>query len=101
MRNGEPLQQKPLKKKSKFPVVTIRPGSSKRRTREDIIKSGAYVREKFRPLVPVMDREKAKKHLQVGLELSKSLIFVQLKISSCVSGKYFFILGYFGFWCRR
>lgn len=67
LRNGEPLAPVQKKKNSsnKLPVVTIRPGSSKRRTKEDIIKSGAYVREKFRPLVPIVDREKAKKHLQV------------------------------------
>lgn len=74
LRNGEPLvEEKTAKKNSKMPGVMIRPGSSKRRTREDIIKSGAYVREQFRPLVPAIDREKAKKHLQVGLQFLKLL----------------------------
>lgn len=75
LRNGEPFpQEKTVRKSSKIPPVTIRPGSSKRRTREDIVKSGAYIREKFKPLAPTIDRDKAKKHLQVGL---KSSILVQ------------------------
>lgn len=81
LRNGEPLvEKKTPKKSSKMPEVTIRPGSSKRRTREDIVKSGAYVREKFRPLVPTIDREKAKKHLQVCLQFLKSF-FTKFKVS--------------------
>lgn len=51
LRNGEPL---PIlggtsrRSRTKIPEVTIRPGSSRRRSRDEIISSGAYEREPFR-----------------------------------------------------
>lgn len=67
LRNGEPLPSPnsagSINSKRK-PKILIRPGSSKRRTREDIVKSGAYEREKFVPEHPKVDREEQKKRLQ-------------------------------------
>lgn len=51
LRNGEPLPflgGTSRRSKTKIPEVTIRPGSSRRRSRDDIISSGAYERESFR-----------------------------------------------------
>lgn len=51
LRNGEPLPKPNGNAKRghrKIPEVTIRPGSSKRRSRNDIISSGAYERDIFR-----------------------------------------------------
>ncbi|XP_074030592.1 UPF0193 protein EVG1 homolog [Leptinotarsa decemlineata] len=66
LRNGEPLPPISHTSRSRvnIPEVTIRPGSSKRRTRETIVQSGAYEREEFRPHHPVVDREKEKERLQ-------------------------------------
>ncbi|XP_050298553.1 UPF0193 protein EVG1 homolog [Anthonomus grandis grandis] len=65
LRNGEPLPvpgARP-KKNTKIPKVTIRPGSSRRRSKEDIVNSGAYERETYRSNVPLMDREREKDKL--------------------------------------
>ncbi|KAK4874562.1 hypothetical protein RN001_013922 [Aquatica leii] len=51
----------------------IRPGSSKRRTQDTIINSGAYIREKFVPKFPKVDRDKAKKHLQDLMAYGKDI----------------------------
>ncbi|XP_030760632.1 UPF0193 protein EVG1 homolog [Sitophilus oryzae] len=61
LRNGEPLpplQRKMSRPKNNIPEVTIRPGSSKRRSREAILLSGAYEKDIFRPIKPGMDRER-------------------------------------------
>lgn len=55
------------------PPIVIRPGSSKKRSQSTIVQSGAYVREKFVPLHPKIDREKVKKHLQDFMAYGKEL----------------------------
>lgn len=97
LRNGEPLVEK-KPKKNQLPLVTIRPGSSKRRTREDIIKSGAYVREKFKPLVPTMDREKAKKHLQVVLNIIFKSVMCVKAVFNFINNPAFLLLQHPFFW---
>lgn len=67
LRNGEPLpslSKMTSRNNPRIPEVTIRPGSSKRRSRQSIIESGVYEREKFHPIVPIVDREKEKEKLQ-------------------------------------
>ncbi|XP_044759581.1 UPF0193 protein EVG1 homolog [Coccinella septempunctata] len=49
--------------KKRLPKVTIRPGSSKRRSYDSIIKSGALEREAFVPK-PLINREVEKRRLQ-------------------------------------
>lgn len=75
LRNGEPLKSpKPTRRnfgEPDLPEVTIRPGSSKRRTIDTIIRSGAYEREKFVPEHPKVDREQAIKELQNVLAYGK------------------------------
>ncbi|KAF7278949.1 UPF0193 protein EVG1 homolog [Rhynchophorus ferrugineus] len=61
LRNGEPLP--PLGRqiqnyKNTISKVTIRPGSSKRRSRQSIISSGAYEIEPYRPTKPGIDRQR-------------------------------------------
>lgn len=75
LRNGEPLRTpKPQREfgKPRLPKVTIRPGSSRRRSIDSILKSGAYDREKFIPLHPAVNREQAIKHLQNLLTYGKN-----------------------------
>lgn len=74
LRTGEPLT--PARSRlgvnsSRIPKVTIRPGTSKRRSRETIVQSGAYERERFVSGHPKVDRDKAKKHLQDMLAFGK------------------------------
>ncbi|KAL1494217.1 hypothetical protein ABEB36_009847 [Hypothenemus hampei] len=75
LRNGEPLpcSHKVYNRNSKLPPVTIRPGSSKRRSRSDIISSGAYERELFRPNYPVVDREREKEKLANKMAYNKDI----------------------------
>lgn len=83
LRNGEPLP--PVRKvssnsKSNIPRVTIRPVSSKRRSRDTIIKSGVYEREKYYPLHPKVDREKEKEKLQDKMAYNKEIRVVKAKV---------------------
>ncbi|XP_017770947.1 PREDICTED: UPF0193 protein EVG1 homolog [Nicrophorus vespilloides] len=69
LRSGEPLPSLAVGERkggsrNREPKVYIRPGSSKRRSLDSILKSGAYSREQFTPTVPRVDREKAKEELQ-------------------------------------
>ncbi|RZB39072.1 UPF0193 protein EVG1 -like, partial [Asbolus verrucosus] len=79
LRNGEPLPLPSsrtgdeLKARRKPPTVLVRPGSSKRRTRETILKSGAYEREKFVPKHSRIDREKEKNRLQNRMAFGKDV----------------------------
>lgn len=73
LRNGEPLTTTRSTGKlssRKTPPVLIRPGSPRRRTRDTIVKMGAYEREKFVPQ-PIVDREEAKRRLQDLLAFGK------------------------------
>lgn len=70
LRNGEPLPLPTSRsadelsvRRNPLPKIAIRPGSSRRRTRETILKSGAYERERFVRLEPTLDREKEKNRL--------------------------------------
>ncbi|CAH1100455.1 unnamed protein product [Psylliodes chrysocephalus] len=65
LRNNEPLPSlsEPPSRTARYPV-TIRPGSSKKRSMDTIIKSGVYEREQFKPIHPLVDREKEKEKLQ-------------------------------------
>lgn len=82
LRNGEPLP--PVRRisnsKSNVPPVIIRPGSSKRRSRDTIIKSGVYEREKYFPLHPKVDREKEKEKLQDKMAYNKSVQVTKAKV---------------------
>ncbi|KAJ8923380.1 hypothetical protein NQ315_001938 [Exocentrus adspersus] len=83
LRNGEPLpsiRSSSSRHKSNLPPVTIRPGSSKRRSRETIINSGVYEREKFYPLHPRVDREKEKEKLQEKMAYNKEIKITKAKI---------------------
>ncbi|KAF2898120.1 hypothetical protein ILUMI_08062 [Ignelater luminosus] len=78
LRSGEPLpplhnNNKKSGNSSRYPTVTVRPGTSKKRSQYTIIKSGAYEREKFVPQHPKVDREKAKKHLQDYMAFGKDV----------------------------
>lgn len=77
LRSGEPLPPLHNNRKSgnssKYPTVTIRPGTSKKRSQYTILNSGAYEREQFVPLHPKVDREKAKKHLQDHMAFGKDV----------------------------
>ncbi|KAF5302527.1 hypothetical protein FQR65_LT00899 [Abscondita terminalis] len=53
--------------------LLIRPGSSKRRSRDAILNSGAYNREKFIPRLPKVDRDQAKRHLQDLMTYGKDI----------------------------
>lgn len=67
LRNGEPLpslSRMTTRSNTRIPEVTIRPGSSKRRSQLTIINSGVYEREKFHRTVPVIDRQKEIEKLQ-------------------------------------
>lgn len=75
LRNGEEMRTPKSEhnfEKSRFPKVTIRPGSSRRRSIDSILQSGAYEREKFVPLHPAVNREQAIKHLQNVLAYDKN-----------------------------
>ncbi|ERL88423.1 UPF0193 protein EVG1 homolog [Dendroctonus ponderosae] len=89
LRNGQPLPtsiNSSRQKRSQIPEVTIRPGSSRRRSRNDIISSGAYEREPFRPTYPVIDREKEKVKLanmmayNRDIEVKKSRVIKKIEI---------------------
>lgn len=76
LRNGEPLPS--LSKKytgnnPHIPEITIRPGSSKRRSQQTIIQSGAYEREKFHHTVPFVNREKEIERLQNKMSYSEDI----------------------------
>ncbi|CAH1154489.1 unnamed protein product [Phaedon cochleariae] len=75
LRNGEPLPGtiKHHHQNTHMPEITLRPNSSKRRSRESIINSGAYQVEKFLSNVPVMDREKEKEKLQNRMAFNKDV----------------------------
>ncbi|KAJ8951564.1 hypothetical protein NQ318_020440 [Aromia moschata] len=64
LRNGEPLppirNSSSVRRNSRIPEVTIRPGSSKRRTRDTIVQSGVYERDRFQPMHPKIDRGEGK-----------------------------------------
>ncbi|XP_063904603.1 UPF0193 protein EVG1 homolog [Zophobas morio] len=79
LRNGEPLplptsrSSGQVSSRKKLPLVVIRPGSSKRRSRDMILKSGAYEREKYIPREPPVDREKEKSKLQNKMAFGKEV----------------------------
>ncbi|KRT78199.1 hypothetical protein AMK59_6937, partial [Oryctes borbonicus] len=69
LRTGDPLpsihsDRGDYRQRVQQPPLIIRPGSSKRRTRTDIVNSGAYEREKFVPDHSKEDREVLKARLQ-------------------------------------
>lgn len=67
LRNGEPLpslSRTTARSNPHIPEVTIRPGSSKKRSQHTIINSGVYEREKFHPTIPIIDRVKEIEKLQ-------------------------------------
>lgn len=83
LRNGEPLPSLSHitnKKKPHVPEVTIRPGSSKRRSQQTISNSGVYEREKFHGTVPFVDREKEKEKLQNKMAYNECIKVNPLKI---------------------
>ncbi|CAG9865275.1 unnamed protein product [Phyllotreta striolata] len=58
----------------KYPV-TIRPGSSKKRSMQTIVESGVYERERFKPARPAVDREKEKEKLQNKMAYNSEIKF--------------------------
>ncbi|XP_018569045.1 UPF0193 protein EVG1 homolog [Anoplophora glabripennis] len=83
LRNGEPLPSaRKISSGSKLnvPLVTIRPGSSKRRSRDTIIKSGVYERDKYYPIHPKVDREKEKEKLQDKMAYNKEIKVRKAKV---------------------
>lgn len=67
LRNGEPLpslSRSATRSNLRIPEVTIRPGSSKKRSQQAIINSGVYEREMFHPIIPAVNREKEIEKLQ-------------------------------------
>nr|CAH7763141.1 unnamed protein product [Callosobruchus chinensis] len=83
LRNGEPLPslaRTRSRRNPHIPDVTIRPGSPRRRTRDTIIRSGVYEREKFRPTYPVVDREKEKEKLQNKMAYNKDIKVNPMKV---------------------
>ncbi|KAJ8927848.1 hypothetical protein NQ314_019650 [Rhamnusium bicolor] len=83
LRNGEPLP--PLSNASStrsnpnIPKVIIRPGTSKRRSRDTIVNSGVYERDKFHPQ-PRVDREREKEKLQNKMAFNKDIKVSKAKI---------------------
>lgn len=76
LRNGEPLPSLARSKpnpNSRYPKVTIRPGSSKKRSKETIINSGVYERELFVPQVPVVNRQQEIKKLQDRMAFNRDI----------------------------
>lgn len=63
LRDYESLPTVRKKTKKRLPKVIIRPGSSKRRSYDSIVNSGALEREPFVPK-PLVDREAEKRRLQ-------------------------------------
>ncbi|XP_066246066.1 UPF0193 protein EVG1 homolog [Euwallacea similis] len=83
LRNGEPLPTLgswSRNRRSKILEVTIRPGSSKKRSRDDIVSSGAYEREPFRATCPVVDREREKEKLANKMAYNKDILVTKEKI---------------------
>ncbi|GJQ72345.1 hypothetical protein Trydic_g3432 [Trypoxylus dichotomus] len=69
LRSGDPLpamhsDRGDYRRREQQPPIMIRPGSSRRRTQTDIVKSGAYERDKFVPDRSKEDREVLKARLQ-------------------------------------
>ncbi|KAG5870869.1 hypothetical protein JTB14_020683 [Gonioctena quinquepunctata] len=90
LRNGEPLpslSNHSSRGNFNIPEITIRPGSSKRRTRESIIKSGAYEREEFRPQHPIIDREKEKERLRNKMAFNEDIKVRKQKIFQKLASK--------------
>ncbi|KAL3272306.1 hypothetical protein HHI36_024031 [Cryptolaemus montrouzieri] len=63
LRDYEPIATSRKNSRKKLPKVVIRPGSSKRRSYDSIVKSGALERELFVPK-PTVNREAEKMRLQ-------------------------------------
>ncbi|KAK9885526.1 hypothetical protein WA026_011019 [Henosepilachna vigintioctopunctata] len=70
LRDYESLPSTVRNTKKRLPAVTIRPGSSKRRSYETIAKSGALERESFVPK-PTVNREEEKSRLQNAMAYGK------------------------------
>ncbi|XP_066151920.1 UPF0193 protein EVG1 homolog isoform X2 [Euwallacea fornicatus] len=83
LRNGEPLPTHcswARNRRSKMLEVTIRPGSSKKRSRDDIVSSGAYEREPFRATCSIIDREREKEKLANKMAYNKDIVVTKEKI---------------------
>ncbi|XP_060522731.1 UPF0193 protein EVG1 homolog [Cylas formicarius] len=83
LRNGDPLPSLAnitKRKTPNLPEVTIRPASSKRRSMETIIRSGAYERDAYKPNHLVVDREREKDKLANKMAYNKDLAVSKEKV---------------------
>ncbi|XP_072380958.1 UPF0193 protein EVG1 homolog [Diabrotica undecimpunctata] len=79
LRNGEPFPTQ-TRSHSHIPQISIRPGSSKKRSRETIMNSGVYEREQFFPKPMLFDREKEKEKLQNQMAYNADIVVHQKKV---------------------
>lgn len=89
LRNGEPLPSlsRTTKSNPRIPKVTIRPGSSKRRSRQAIIDSGAFEREQFHRTVPFTNRNKEIEKLQNKMSYNEDIKVDCTKVLNKLSQK--------------
>ncbi|XP_056629871.1 UPF0193 protein EVG1 homolog [Diorhabda carinulata] len=79
LRTGEPFPSK-SKIRHQLPEVTIRPGSSKKRSKNDIVNSGVYERERYVPRPCLFDREKEKEKLQNKMAFNGEIVVKKSKV---------------------